>query len=203
MRNINLPSKKSYRTSITNKLRDEIRAEAAHYDESASHFLEIGCDQGYTTLSICDAFSKVTACDIDARRIRCCESNAQSALEKHSVGENITFVEATSKTIKSDHWDVVLIDALHTYKGVKTDFRQILQKNKAERFTVFFHDFWRLDFGVQRYIREIFKEDEFSFAGEPATWQPDRKITKKRSDYEAVFVRFDPELRKKVAERAL
>ncbi len=158
MSNVNLPSKKSYRTSITNKLRDEIRAEAANYDESASHFLEIGCDQGYTTLSICDAFAKVTACDIDA---------------------------------------------LHTYKGVKTDFRQILQKNKAEKFTVFFHDFWRLDFGVQRYIREIFKEGEFSFAGEPSTWQPDRKITKKRSDYEAVFVRFDPELRQKVAERAL
>lgn len=102
MSNVNLPSKKSYRTSITNKLRDEIRAEAANYDESASHFLEIGCDQGYTTLSICDAFAKVTACDIDARRVRSCKSNAQSALEKHNVGENITFVEATMKQSSFD-----------------------------------------------------------------------------------------------------
>jgi len=203
MRKASLPSKKSYRTSITSKLRDEIRAEAAVYGTSTSHFLEIGCDQGYSTLSICDAFMKVTACDIDGNRIRQCKINAKSVYQTHLVGDNINFVEATSKTLEPDHWDVVLIDALHTYKGVKTDFKQILRKNKAEQYTVFFHDFWRLDFGVQKYIREIFDEGEFHFAGEPATWQPDRKIKMKRSDYEAVYVRFDPVLLRKVAERAL
>ena len=192
---MSLPSKKTYRTSITEKLRDQIREEAALYDDP--RFLELGCDQGYTSLTVCDAYSQVVALDISKERIKLARANA----ERHGSGENVEFRVETSTKMGEDHFDVVLIDALHTYEGVREDFAQVLHKNTAKLYTVFFHDYWRLDFGVHRYINQVFRDNEFDFVGESATWQPDQEITQKRQDSEAVRVRLNPVLIKSALER--
>lgn len=158
------PDKRSYKATVTCALRHVIQEIALRYDRPT--YLEVGCDQGYTLLSVAESFSRCVGLDIDLKRI----TTAIKTAEVVAQGQDITFIHGTTQDLTQDRYDVILIDAAHDYESVKRDFQEILQVNTADEFTVIFHDYGLVDAGVRRFVHETF--DQFDLVGEKTDWNP-------------------------------
>ena len=155
-----------YKTTVTQILREQIRSESENYENPS--YLEIGCDIGYTLLTVEDAFKTCLGIDIDSARIK----NAQKLLSDNSTKSTVSFIVGTSKDIPESGYEVVLIDAMHDYESVKEDFLNVLESNTHETFTVIFHDYGLKNFGVRRFVNEFFEEGEYELVGGQTNWNP-------------------------------
>lgn len=178
-----IPDKKTHKGTITNCLRFEISEEAQKYTEPK--YLEIGFDRGYTMHTLVEEFHTLVGLDIDPARL----SDATKLLEEYN---NMELLLGTVESLEADHWDVILIDADHTYENVRNDFTHLLELNKAENYTVIFHDYGLVEkCGVKKFINELFSSEEFQKCGEKEYYNP---LGGPINDWEAAMVQMTPEL---------
>lgn len=140
------PDKLSYKTTITDELRHDMMALGGN----GRRYLEVGCDVGYTVLSIATAFSECTGVDIDPARILVARDNAMRA----SVS-NCAFIAGDSASVPRGRWDVILIDADHSYAAVKLDYQRIVRSLEPGETTIVFHDYGLASAGVRRFVDEL------------------------------------------------
>lgn len=177
-----LPDKFVKKTTITQKLREEISNYAFSLEKKDISYLEIGCDTCTTIISIEDSFTKILGIDNDAKRIE--ESKIQ--IEKAGIeNQKINLILGTSNDIPQDSYDLILIDANHSYESVKIDYRNVIKSNLLDNFVVFFHDYGLLDAGVKKFIKETFFENEIKFCGMKDEWNP---LGSKVDDWESVYI---------------
>lgn len=157
-----LPDKHTYKTTITQKLRNEI----IDLTQVNQTWLEIGCDVCYTTETLLPHFDRLIALDLDPIRIQKAMARIQS--------DKIEYIIGTSNDIKSDKYDMILIDANHEYDFVMHDFQNIYEKNTAQTYTVIFHDYGLTASGVAKAVMNICKiyDLKFDLMGEHLNWNP-------------------------------
>jgi len=67
---LNIPDKLAYKTTITNKLREEISLSASRFlNLKEASYLEIGFDKGLTMISLNEHFTKLVGIGIDPNRV--------------------------------------------------------------------------------------------------------------------------------------
>jgi SAM-dependent methyltransferase len=147
------------------------------HQRNAKSYLEIGCDQGYTLLSLARTFEKTLGIDIDPERVKRAQNNAT----KYGIGAE--FIVGTSFNIPMSHYDIVLIDAAHDYANVVIDFENVKLANHAKEFAVVFHDYGLVAGGVKRVITELFSK--YQLIGMASDWNP---LGGPVDDYEAALV---------------
>jgi len=170
---IEIPDKFTYKTTITNKLRNEISEKLRSIKDPI--YLEVGSDKCLTCFALNKDYKKCYAVDIDESRHKV-SYDIQEKIEnitKEKI-ENIERVHGTIDAIDSLEYDVVLIDGDHSYEGVKKDFETLIQKNTSKLYYVFFHDYGLVLGGVKKYVDEIIEKDKFEYfyAGEEKDWNP-------------------------------
>lgn len=158
------PDKLSYKTTVTDTLRYDIMALGG----PQRRYLEIGCDVGYTALSVSPAFHSCVGVDIDPTRIDAARAHAAAA----SI-TNCTFAVGDSHCIAYDRWDVVLIDADHSYEAVKRDFELTRARLTPGETTFVFHDYGLKAAGVRRFVGELVAAGHVaSVVGKQDAWNP-------------------------------
>jgi hypothetical protein len=189
---MNYPDKKTYKTTITDKLRKEIIEtckDLINQYELIS-YLEIGCDQGYTLCSIASELPDISGIDligIDIDNSRC-----EAARLNASQFKNVEIVNTTSDKnndgLLSWNYDVILIDGDHSYEGCLKDIKAIMANNSVEC-VVFFHDYGLANQeGVRRVVQDLFSANEIKFCGEEKDWN---ELGAGSIDWEAACVRLD------------
>lgn len=154
------PDKHAYKTTITSKLREQI----ASFGGENKNYLELGCDVGYTTVSVSEHFKRCCGIDIDEQRIATAKNNAVS---------NCEFFTGTVRSVQKDRWDVILIDADHSYDSVSDDFAVIKRKLTPGLSIIIFHDYGLVSAGVKRFVTELENSGvEIKFIGESDSWNP-------------------------------
>lgn len=158
------PDKLSYKTTVTETLRLDIMALGG----PERHYLEIGCDVGYTVLSVAPAFASCFGVDIDPMRIDA------ACLHAFAAGtQNCTFMVGDSQHIPSNRWDVVLIDADHTYEAVKRDFERAIAALTPGETTIVFHDYGLSGAGVRKFVDELVAAGQCAHqVGKQDAWNP-------------------------------
>lgn len=164
------PDKMTYKTTVTRLLRDQI----ASFGTPTSRYLEIGCDVGYTTRSVAPFFEACLGIDIAPDRI-----------DRASVEgvKNCEFVVGDSTSIPRGRWDVVLIDADHSYASVKSDFDNVVSAISPGTTRIIFHDYGLVSAGVKRFVSEF--GDNVQFVGMKSGWNP---LGQQTDDYEAAMI---------------
>lgn len=166
-----IPDKFTYKTTITNKLRNDIIEKLKLFKETT--YLEIGSNKCFTCFALNNFYKKCYAVDTNIK-----EHDASFEIQKQIedyLGKKINNIERIHgdiTTIKNDIYHVVLIDGKHTYEFVKKDFETLLEKNQAKEYYVFFHDYGLELGGVKKYVDEIKDNYEYFFAGEEKDWNP-------------------------------
>lgn len=140
------PDKLSYKTTVTAELRHDMMALGGH----GRRYLELGCDVGYTLLSIAPSFSECTGIDLDPARILIARDNAARA-----AVTGCAFINGDSSNVPDGRWDVVLIDADHAYDAVKRDYGRIVGALAPGETTIVFHDYGLASAGVRRFVDEL------------------------------------------------
>jgi len=154
------PDKSTYKTTVTAKLRNQI----ASFGNADKNYLEIGCDVGYTLLSVAHNFKRCCGIDIDHQRI---------LLAQNRAAQNCDFITGTATSIPVNRWDVVLIDADHSYDSVKSDFECVVSKLTPGETMIIFHDYGLVSAGVKRFVSELQNSGtKFAFIGETSNWNP-------------------------------
>lgn len=167
------PDKHTYKTTITARLREQI-ASLGGQDKS---YLELGCDVGYTTVSVSEHFKRCCGVDIDPHRIIAAKNNA---------ADNCEFFAGTAQAVQKDRWDVVLIDADHSYDSVSSDFATICSKLTPGQTIIIFHDYGLVAAGVKKFVSELESAGaKIEFLGERDSWNP---LGGAVSDYEAAMM---------------
>lgn len=183
---ITLPDKKTYKTTITQTLRNQI---IDFSKDLSMGYLEIGCDQCYSLVSVCDHYTFCLGVDIDNTRIK----KGQELISNYDI-KNISLLCGDSSVIPPDFYDVILIDANHDYDFVFRDMLNCLYKNKNEnKFIIILHDYGLKSAGVKRFSEKYF-EKIIVKCGEESGWNP---LGGPIDDYEAVYILFDKELKEK------
>ena len=162
-----IPDKHTYKTTITNLLRQQIIEIANGLITSHPHtWLEIGCDVCYTTETLEPYFHRLIALDIDQKRIDIAKNRIKS--------NKIDYIVGTSNDIPKGDYDVVLIDANHEYDFVMNDFENVYDKNQLSNFTVIFHDYGLTESGVKDAVQKIYNDYNFEcqLIGEEEDWNP-------------------------------
>jgi predicted O-methyltransferase YrrM len=176
------PDKLKYKTTITDKLRNEIpEISSLVLNRPLKSYLEIGCDLGFTIFSLHNSFEKLLGVDIDPNRIK----KANDHLKELELESKISFFLGTSDDLQENYYDVILIDAAHDYQNVMNDFDNICRKNLATNFVVFFHDYGLIDAGVKKFVTDKFEASNLNFCGMKEKWNPLGSII---NDWEAVYV---------------
>lgn len=173
MKSILLPDKFTYKTTITSRLRNDIIEKLKQFKEP--RYLEIGSDIGLTCFALNSAYKECYAVDIDEKRHKESEVIQHQIEEKEKCKMNSIFrVLGEVDSIEKLAYDVVLIDGLHSYEGVKKDFETVLKKNQSKKYYVFFHDYGLTLGGVKKYVDEITTQNKFNYfyAGEEKDWNP-------------------------------
>ena len=173
---IDLPDKSTYKTTVTDKLRKDIRNVIS--SNECTSYLEVGCDQGYTTLSVSKNLTRIVAIDIDKNRAEKCRQRL-SSLENCKVD----VITGTSENIPIESYDIILIDADHTYDGVKKDYENVKAKNLSKRYFIVFHDYGLESGGVKKFVNETFSD--YKKIGLDKNWNP---LGGHVNDFEAVVV---------------
>lgn len=180
------PDKLIRKTTITNTLRNEIMTLPKSILKSESlSYLEIGCDICHTVLSIHNAYEKILAVDIDPKRIEQAKLNISQDENSEVCERKITLLNGTSNDILLDKYDVVLIDAAHDYNSVENDFKNVLERNLAETYVVFFHDYGLLQGGVKNFLLDNFEEKKIFLCGMKSDWNP---LGSPINDWEAAYI---------------
>jgi len=160
-----LPDKTKYKSTTTSKFRSELMALASGLKTCT--LLEVGHDRGYTTMSVNHAFTSVVALDINPAR----HSFASQLKEQQgAAAKNVTLFLHEIDGLAEGHYDVVFIDAHHSYESVKNDWNNLLKKNTAKKYTVVFHDYGLVLAGVKKFMLETFKPEDITFMGEQTDW---------------------------------
>ena len=185
-----IPDKKTHKATITNCLRFEISEEATKYDKP--RYLEIGFDRGYTMHTLAEEFDTLVGLDNNPMRL-----SETTKLLKDC--DNTELLLGTVESLGSDHWDVVLIDAAHDYTNVRNDFTHLLELNKADNYTIIFHDYGLIPMcGVKQFVNELFSPEEFQKCGEKDNYNP---LGGAINDWEAAMVRMTPEFTERCLDR--
>lgn len=169
----NIPDKFTYKTTVTSKLRNDIIEKLNQFKDP--RYLEIGSDIGLTCFALNNFYKECYAVDIDEKRHEK-SKKIQKEIEENenNIMNDIFRVLGDVESIKELEYDVVLIDGLHTYEGVKKDFETTLKKNQSKKYYVFFHDYGLTLGGVKKYVDEIISQNKFDYfyAGEEKDWNP-------------------------------
>jgi hypothetical protein len=173
---MNFPDKSTYKTTVSKKLREDLRDLIVTH--SLKTYLEIGCDVGYTMHSISDDLTFLTGIDKDSSRVKNCKENLIDIRDKSQI------LVGTSEDIPTSSYDLVLIDADHSYDFVKMDYQRVLNKNTSMTYFVVFHDYGLTSGGVKKFVDENF--ETFSKIGMSDNWNP---LGGSINDSEAVIVR--------------
>jgi len=169
----NIPDKFTYKTTVTSKLRNDIIEKLNQFKDP--RYLEIGSDIGLTCFALNNFYKECYAVDIDEKRHEK-SKKIQKEIEENenNIMNDIFRVLGDVESIKELEYDVVLIDGLHSYEGVKKDFETTLKKNQSKKYYVFFHDYGLALGGVKKYVDEIISQNKFDYfyAGEEKDWNP-------------------------------
>ncbi len=115
----------------------------------AEHFCEIGKDltamelgvyHGYTTRILATIFKKVIAVDINKGLLQMAAKNV-GPLEENVVFLFMDLMSDDWRKLANNDVDVVIIDADHTYAGVRRDAENVLKHLPTLQWIVF-HDTW-------------------------------------------------------------
>eukprot|EP00438_Fugacium_kawagutii_P017960 Skav223152 [mRNA] locus=scaffold2431:118780:119705:- [translate_table: standard] len=115
---------------------------AQHFCEIAGNMtaVELGIYHGYTTSVLANMFRKVIAVDVDTALIETASSNL-GRLERNVVFLCMDLMSDDWNKFDSNAVDVVVIDADHTYSGVRRDAESALRHFPNLQWMVF-HDTW-------------------------------------------------------------
>lgn len=175
-----IPDKHTYKTTITNLLRQQI-IEIANGNvlSTPQTWFEIGCDVCYTTETLEPYFHRLIALDIDQKRIDIAKNRIKS--------NKIEYIVGTSNDIPKGDYDVVLIDANHEYDFVINDFENVLKMNTLKQYGIIFHDYGLKASGVKQAVQDIVSKFKFEskLLGEEKDWNPLGGTT---FDYEAIML---------------
>lgn len=155
-----IPDKKTYKTTVTSRLRDDMIELITEFDLKT--YLEIGCDVGYTMMTMAPYVESMIGVDIDPQRINGCRRNVKS--------DNLTLITGTSSNIPFDKYDLVLIDADHSYDGVHRDTFNVMMNNKSDDFFIIFHDLGLVQGGVRKFVEETYRD--YHPFGLEKNWNP-------------------------------
>lgn len=173
---MNLPDKNKHKSTTTKKLRADIAALAA----PGVVYLEVGHDVGYTLMSMAEHFEKCIGIDNNPAR----HEDAFSLRESMGV-ENVELICGTLEDTPQGEYEVVFIDADHSYEAVKRDWELVQQVNTAPKWKCIFHDYGLLASGIKRFIQETFSREQVTFLGQKEDWNP---LGGEVNDWEAVMV---------------
>lgn len=173
------PDKFERSATTTNNLRKRI-IELGGVNKT---YLELGSDLCYTAINVSHAFERVVCYEINAHRYM----QSKMYIENLNI-KNIEVRQNSTNELSVGNYDVVLIDADHSYDCVKHDFDTVFQRNVATKFCVIFHDYGLINNdtpkGVRHFVRERF--NKFELIGEKDGWNV--KGISKTDDYEAALV---------------
>jgi len=125
---------------------------------------EIGSYMGRSTLAMAETALQVYAIDTfkadDRDKNQMGEYTTLDAIKENIVGyDNITILPGLSKDaselFEDAYFDLILVDADHSYDGVMADIRTWWPKLKVKGYMLF-HDFNTSKEGVQRAVLEVF-----------------------------------------------
>jgi SAM-dependent methyltransferase len=154
-----IPDKKAFKSTTTDPFREFLRG----LGDPSKTLLEIGCNVGFTTLSVASNFGRIVAVDISRPHL----NRARENLHGH---HHVEFIRGTSASVPAAAYHVVFIDAVHTYDAVRRDFFNIARRNTLPEYDVVFHDYGLLDGGVRRFVTEMFSD--FELVGARDGWNP-------------------------------
>jgi len=177
---MNFPDKFTEKATITYKLRNFIINYSLQ--NNCKNYLEIGFSKGYTLASLSNSFENLYGIDIDEKM----KEYASSLFDRHAI-KNIKLTLGDSRNITKGEYDIVLIDANHTYDFVKKDTINVHNNNTSEKYIIIYHDYGLVDAGVRKFCNEYYK-DSFLLVGEEKGWNP---LGGKINDYEAAYVLID------------
>jgi cyclopropane fatty-acyl-phospholipid synthase-like methyltransferase len=154
-----IPDKMVFKSTTTLELRAFLR----ELGDPGKTLLEIGCNVGFTTLTVASEFGHIVAVDISRPHL----DRARENLRGH---RHVEFVRGTSARVPTGAYDVVFIDAMHTYEAVRRDFFNVARRNTLSEYDVVFHDYGLPDDGVRRFVAETFSD--FELVGAHDGWNP-------------------------------
>lgn len=164
----NLPDKLKVKATITNTLRQQIAEKLLKIKNSK--YLEIGSHMGYTMASLVDSYESAIGIEKEFEFYKK-SKDLFGALNDPSL-EKIKIILGTSNDLPQDEYHVILVDADHSYSGIRDDYENILKFNKAQEYYIFFHDYGLngpTD-GTKKFINETFKD--FTLCGQQSNWNP-------------------------------
>jgi hypothetical protein len=154
-----IPDKKVFKSTTTEPLREFLRGLA----DPSKTLLEIGCNVGFTTLSVASNFGHIVAVDISRPHLNRARENLRGL-------DHIEFIRGTSASAPAAAYHVVFIDAVHTYDAVRRDFFNVARRNTLSEYDVVFHDYGLPDGGVRRFVTQMFRD--FELVGARDGWNP-------------------------------
>jgi hypothetical protein len=180
-----IPDKYTHKATITNKLREDLIKFSKEIDNSS--YLEIGFDKGFTIASLVSYFKSIVGIDISEER----NNEAKNFL---SENKNVTLICGDATNISLGDYNVILIDADHSYKNVLFDTFNVLSKNTSkDPFIIVYHDYGLVNAGVKKFCDQYFS-DFMKPVGEKSGWNP---LGGAINDQEAMACIFDADLKEK------
>jgi len=192
-----VPDKYKFKSTITTTLRNDIINLAQKFKENRNvkpRYLEVGFDRGYTLYVLHEAkvFSELVGIDISHERMR-----EASTLLGNSVSLHLCDIHGLQH-FENKHFDIVFIDADHTYNAIKNDVLKTLKFNTADEYYLILHDYGLTNAGVKQVVHEIFHRDEINIVGDKDHWNP---LGAPINDVEAVYMLITNEIRDRILQQ--
>jgi hypothetical protein len=190
---MHIPDKRTYKATVTTELRNFIMSLGNPAD---SHYLEIGADRGYTAVSVEPRYASLTLIENDFNKVgKIIDVIADSVFNDGKL-DKYRVIPGCSDDIPVTQYDVILIDADHSYEGVKTDLMNVFSKNTSLNFYVILHDYGLVGAGVKRAVQQVCElhsaegwvsvEFDTIMCGMQKDWNP---LGGETNDWEAVCIR--------------
>lgn len=188
-----IPDKRTYKATITAELRNFIMSLG---NPDSSHYLEIGADKGYTAVSVEPRYASLTLVENDFNKVGSLIDVIAESAGNTQKFDKYRVIPGCSDDIPNTGYDVILIDADHSYEGVSADLKNVFDKNTSLNFYIVLHDYGLVGAGVKRAVQHICElhstegwsnvEFDTTMCGVHKDWNP---LGGETNDWEAICVR--------------
>lgn len=154
---ITLPTKLSggkYKSTTTTSMRESLRECLQQYKQPV--YLEVGAGHGFTIVALSEYYTNAHAVEPDRGRI----NDLNNLAAANDCTDKITPNQCVFDELEQAHWDVVFIDADHSFEACARDLSSAMRLNTANEFHIVLHDYGLVNGGVRHAVEQFLSKND-------------------------------------------